>query len=150
MKRRASMHAPIQMKRRMEIKFGEWQLQKVAIGAGCLQAAACGAAWLLGMPGVWPGVVRLGRPNLSERLQTSLNRCVPVGRGWRFPLAAPLRGWHIHASALVLHSLAASVFSRAQARVGKRAGHRRNEQRHQNREDEYELARRFHPGTSIG
>lgn len=111
--------------------------------------------WRVGRHGNWERQ-ELGREycDWSGQIHRNVCRpgldcCVPVGRGWRFPLAAPLRGWHIHASALALHSLAASVFSRAQACVGKSAGHRRSHQRQEHSEDQCELAESLHPGLSF-
>lgn len=92
-----------------------------------------------------------GRRNCANHGQVNRNlhnrspdRRIQIGRSRRFFLTAAMRHRHDHISAFTAHLFAAGAFRRGEMRVGKRAGHRRRQQRKYHCYDQNELAECFH------
>lgn len=70
-------------------------------------------------------------------------QCVIVNAG-RSLLAAAMRRWHYHLTALVLHHAAAGTFLGRHSRIGNYAGHCRGQAGHKQQDQPTELAKSAH------
>lgn len=93
--------------------------------------------------------VRRRRPGNCGKINPRICRLhldhrVPLPCGGNFLVAAAVRSWHTHASALALHLLAARAFRGTQMRARQSTRHGWGQQWQQHRQYQRELAHRLH------